>query len=230
MASIGTIIASARSALGRWFGVRPREEGHSETRLQASYDAARSGQLDNHWQYADRLDADSAHSPEVRHTLISRSRYEAESNGFYAGMHQTHATAVTGTGPRLRMQTKNAAFNQAVERDWEEWAKQVQLRRKLWCMELAEKKDGEVFGILQNNPALTGRIKLDFQPIEAEQCQTPYLPQGIVGRIDGIHADQFGNVIGYDILPIHPGNSLHFAMTTPDFVSARNVQIGRAHV
>lgn len=192
--------------------------------LFASYDAARhGGPLEAHWQFADRLDADAANSRDVRHTLISRSRYENESNGYYAGSQQTHGVAVVGVGPRLRMQTKNTAFNQTIEREWEAWAAAVQLRRKLLCMSLAWKRDGEVFAVLQNNPGVANEINLDFQPIEAEVCQSPTLPYGIPGRIDGIISDQYGNVVAYEILSAHPGSGSYLSSQKADIVSARNV-------
>jgi capsid protein len=220
MSILGTVVASARSAISRLFrGSRPA----AEQQLAASYDAARPGVLDAHWQFADRLSADAANRREVRHTLISRSRYENESNGYYAGMHQTHAVAIVGCGPRLRMQTTNIDFNQAVEREWEQWGAAVQLRRKLACMAKAWKKDGEVFAVLQNNPGIRNPVKLDFDPIEAEVCQSPYLPVGVAGRIDGIISDHYGNVIAYEILPAHPGSGQFVATQTPDVVPARNL-------
>lgn len=177
------------------------------TKVAMSYDAARSGtDLDNHWAFADSLDADCSNSKAVRHTLMKRSRYEAGSNGYYDGIIKTHCNMLVGVGPTLRMLTGNRAFNQYVEREFYRWTQQTQLRRKLWAMCYARTADGESFALIQNNPALP-EVQLDFLPIEAEQCQTPYLPTQERGYVDGIKRDAFGNVQWYDVLPYHPGSS-----------------------
>jgi capsid protein len=182
--------------------------------LRASYDAARtSTEYQNIWSNADRLDADSAHSKEIRHTLISRSRYEVGNNGYSDGIAQTYATDLVGVGPVLRMQTGSDGFNRMIELEWYRWCKAVQFRRKLWCMAHAKHTDGETFGIQRRNPNVRHPVKLDLRLIEAEQCQTPFLPFGEVGYIDGIKFDQFGNPVWYDILSRHPG-------ATGDFSSA----------
>lgn len=174
--------------------------------INAHFDAAQnSPDFRNYWAAADSLDADSAHSREVRQRLVNRSRYEVANNGYADGMVQTHANYLVGKGPTLRMQTASKGFNQMVEAEWGRWCKAVKLRRKLWCMAHARVQDGEAFGLLRTNPRLRHQVKLDLQLIEAEQCQTPYLSPGATGKIDGITFDEFGNPISYDILPQHPG-------------------------
>ena len=176
--------------------------------MRATYDSARtSTEYQNIWANADRLDADSAHSREVRHTLISRSRYEVGSNGYSDGIAQTYATDLVGVGPQLRMQTGSEAFNRMVETSWYLWCKATRFRQKLWCMAHAKHVDGEAFGVLRRNPGINHPITLDVQLYEAEQIQTPYLPFSSRGRIDGIQFDQFGNPQWYDILLEHPGAS-----------------------
>lgn len=177
-------------------------------RARLSIDAARdSEEFRRHWANADRLDADSSHSKAVRHKLISRSRYEADSNGYYDGTLSTHCNTVVGTGPKLRMLTKNKPFNQLVERDFGVWSERVGLARKMWCMYHAYLMDGETFAVMQTNPGLPGNVKLDFQPLEAEQVQTPYIPIHQKGHIDGIRFDRWNNVQYYDVLEEHPGST-----------------------
>lgn len=189
-----------------------------------SYDAARTGtDLDNHWAFADALDADCANNRTVRHRLMHRSRYEAGSNGYYEGIIKTHCNMLVGIGPNLRMLTGNRNFNQLVEREWFKWTQAVQLRRKLWAMAYARTADGEVFALLQTNPAVRDGVQLDFLPIEAEQCQTPYLPHDDRAYIDGIKRDEFGNVEWYDILPYHPGSSQYAGFTEAERVSPSQV-------
>lgn len=184
--------------------------------IRARYDAAQNTPgFKNYWANADQLDADSAHSPQVRHSLIARSRYEVGNNGYADGIAQTYSTDVVGTGPLLRMQSGSDNFNQMVEREFYAWCKAVHFRRKLWCMVHAKHTDGEGFGSLRQNNRIRHAVKMDVVLHEAEQVQTPYLPFEEAGYIDGIKFDQFGNVEWYDLLQHHPGatNGLHLDMT-----------------
>jgi hypothetical protein len=207
---------SLRKAVGRLLGyeshsISPAQVTALQERLaniKASYDAARTtDEFKNYWANADRLDADSANSKEVRHTLISRSRYEIANNAFSDGIAQTITNDLIGVGPTLRMQTGSQGFNQMVELSWHLWSEAVGFRRKLWCMGHAKHVDGEGIGVLRRNPGVNHPIKLDICLYEAEQCQTPYLPFNEPGYIDGIKFDAFGNPLWYDILHQHPGTT-----------------------
>jgi|TARA_R110000868_G_scaffold410438_1_gene698453 capsid protein len=192
--------------------------------IRASYDAARtSDEYKNIWQHADRYDADSSHSREVRHSLISRSRYEIGNNGYSDGIAQTYATDVVGVGPALRMQTGSEAFNRMVEAEWFRWTKSVKFRRKLWCMAHAKHSDGEGFGVLRRNPRIKHPIALDMVLHEAEQFQTP---NGVLGKnqIDGLVVDDFGNPLYYEMIREHPGatNRQHFDIV-PERIDAKYV-------
>lgn len=217
-----------RRTIGKIFGIRqPVDVGQLvslERMLRARYDASQNtNEYKNIWANADRYDADSAHSREVRHTLISRSRYEIGNNGFSDGIAQTYATDLVGVGPVLRMQSGSEGFNRMVEAEWYRWCKAVRFRPKLWCMAHAKHSDGESFGVLRRNPQVDHPIKLDIVLYEAEQCQTPDLwPKE--GRIDGIDFDQFGNPTTYHFLRQHPGTSSGLLYDpTPEAVPASMV-------
>lgn len=202
---------------------QPFSQGRAN-RSKLSYDAARSGtDLDNHWAFADGHDSDTSNSRGVRHTLMRRSRYEDGSNGNYAGMIRTHANMLIGKGPSLRMLTQSRDFNQMVERRFGEWSAKIGLRRKLWCMAHARTMDGEVFAVFTNNENINDEVQLDIKLIEAEQCQTPYLPVPMDGYIDGIRFDEKGNILWYDILPQHPGSGLLFSVLNPVPISPSQV-------
>jgi len=174
--------------------------------IEARYDAASSStEFANYWANADALDADSANSKGVRTTLVKRSRYEAANNGYVDGILQTLATDIISVGPKLRLRTKNKAFNQAVETVWNQWATRVQLRRKLWCMAHAKVQDGEAFGILKTNPKVRHPVKLDIVLVETEQVTSPYGSLVKEGHIDGLTFDEFGNPDVYEVLKYHPG-------------------------
>ena len=179
----------------------------SQRKQHGRYDAAGSGDLDPYWANADAFDADSAHSPHVRGTLVRRSRYEVTNNGYSDGIAQTYATDLVGTGPQLRMQTNSSGFNQLVERTWFLWTKAVSFRRKLWTMAHAKHVDGEALAILRINPKIRHPIKLDLSLRETEQCCTPFPPFNDPTYIDGIKLDNFENPEWYDFLRHHPGSS-----------------------
>jgi capsid protein len=207
------------------FELRARQAQPRRRSIEASYDAARdSDEFKNYWANADHLNADSSNSKMVRGKLVSRSRYEVGNNGYSDGMTQTHANFLVGVGPTLRMQSKTAGFNTAVEVVWNGWAKAVQFRRKLWCQAHAKTQDGEGIGLVRTNPGVAHPITLDFVLVETEQCQTPQLPYGSAGYIDGIRFDEFGNPLWYDVLPYHPGGPFSFSsFGIPEQVPAKFV-------
>lgn len=191
---------------------------------KATYDAARNtAEFSNYWANADRYDADSANCREVRHTLISRSRYEIGNNGFSDGIAQTYATDLIGNAPALRMQTSSVGFNQLVELEWYRWCKAIHFRRKLWTMAHAKHSDGESIAVIRRNPRAKHPVLIDLVLYEAEQCQTPYAWLG-EGEVDGIQFDEFGNAVSYRILREHPGTSSLIALTEePESVPAEMV-------
>lgn len=215
----------ALSANGKSAAPRPELAAYFQSTQRSaklSIDAARSGtELDNHWAFADALDADSAYDKKTRHTLIHRSRYEATNNAFYAGILKSYSDLLIGTGPNLRMLTGNRIFNQLVEREFYRWAQEIQLRHKLWTMCHAKIQDGESFGILQFNPNVRGPVKLDLLLVEAEQCQS-YYDSAASRNADGIIYDNFDNIIAYEFLPNHPGGSF-ISFDKPIPVSAADV-------
>lgn len=197
-----------RSFVNSLFGRKVQAKPSVNRQIQGRYDAAQhTDEFSNYWANADAFDADSAHSAEIRHKLIHRSRYELANNGYADGIAQTYATDLVGCGPTLRMQTLSSGFNQMVEAQWFLWTKEIKCRRKLWCMSHAKHGDGESFGVIRKNKRLKHPVKLDVCLYEAEQIQTPYLEYGEEGYIDGIKFDEFGNPLWYDLLRHHPGNT-----------------------
>ena len=131
----------------------------------------------------------------VRAELVRRSRQEHKNNGYMDGAETTHADYLVRGGPTLQVLTAVDGFNTAVETIWQQWTEAVFFRRKLHCMAEAKTRDGESLAIIRDNPRVRHPITLDFVPIETEQCQTPMLPWGEVGYIDGMRKfDQWGSV------------------------------------
>lgn len=214
----------ARVELAEAFNASHQQKRNTPS-VEATYDAAGSSdEYKNYWANADALDADSANSPQVRAHLVQRSRYEVANNGYADGIASTYANDLVGTGPQLRMQSGSEGFNRMVEREWKSWCKAVQFRRKLWCLAHAKHTDGEGIAVVRRNRGVRHAVKLDLVLYETEQCQTPYLPYGQKGRVDGVHFDEHGNPVAYDILRQHPGssNSISIVME-PETVPARFV-------
>jgi capsid protein len=224
------MLTGIRKLVGRFFGRDTATASRSEreladlqdryAKLRGSYDAARtSDEFKNYWANSDRLSADAANSREVRHTLISRSRYEAGNNAYSDGIAQTITNDLIGNGPTLRMQTASEGFNRTVELSWFLWSNAIDLRRKLWCMAHAKHVDGESFGVLRRNPKVKHPVPMDVVLYEAEQIQSPY-PSIQDGEIDGITFDTFGNPTSYELLQRHPGDLNGYSFENPERIPA----------
>lgn len=215
---------SVRSYLATPERVPSQSVNRLRQQIHASYDAAgNSTEFQNYWAAADAKSADAANSHGVRRRLVMRSRYEVGSNGYADGICQTHANYLVSTGPTPRIATGNAAIDSLFKAEWLKWSKATQFRRKLWCMAHAKVQDGEAFAVIIRNPRVRHDIKLDLKLVECDQVHTPYLPYQEVGRIDGIHFDDYGNVIAYDILKQHPGGPFAVFAQQPDTIRARYV-------
>ncbi|MBE3132787.1 MAG: phage portal protein [Acidobacteria bacterium] len=154
---------------------------------------------------ADGYSADAAASSVVRRTLRNRARYEVANNGYAAGIIQTLANDVIGTGPRLQMLTDSDDTNRLIELEFAAWAKRIDLPGKLRTMRMAKAHDGEVFALFGDNTALTGPVKLDLRLLEADQVATPDFTGMDANAVDGIVLDAFGNPKTYHVLTDHPG-------------------------
>lgn len=175
--------------------------------VQARYDAAQTTPDSyKHWQHADGLSASAAMTPAVRRTLRNRSRYEVANNSYAAGIVDTLAEYLVGTGPRLQLLLANAKQNNTVEAWFDEWAEAIQLAQKLKTMRKAYATDGEAFALLTTNPKLDTTVKLDVQLIEADRVETPVKLIGQDNISDGIEYDRYGNPAFYYVLKTHPGD------------------------
>lgn len=175
--------------------------------VQASYDAARDGnETVNIWANTDVLDADASNSLAIRTKLRKRDRYERGNNGHKCGIHRTQANFVVGTGPTLRMKTKSSGFNAMVESKWKNWAKAVQLPRKLRQLNRAKTGDGEALAIIFGSDRVSDPVGLDFRPIECDRLTAPVMVANDEDYVDGVHFEN-GVPVAYDILRRHPGAS-----------------------
>ncbi len=192
--------------------------------IRARYDLAQTND-DNrrHWAAIDSYDADAANSVSVRRTMVKRSRYETENNGYAKGVNRTLANYTVGRGPKLRLQTRSSAFNAMVQDAWRRWGKRVRLARKLRTAVKARARDGETFLLATINANLRDRVKLDLVGIECEQCTSTDLLFAQKGRIDGVHFDDYGNPTAYDILSFHPGGQFFWPNNQAKKIDAKFV-------
>lgn len=210
----GRPIAAQRAALSpRAATTLPRKSRSADALdathdLFASYDSAKTTDDNSrHWAKADTLSAAAAADPQVRRTLRSRARYEAQENNSYAkGIVLTLANDVIGTGPRLEMMLPDQQANRRIERSFSRWARAVRLAAKLRTMRLARAVDGEAFALFVNNPRLPTLVQLDLRLVEAEQIATPTFEWTREREaVDGIRFDAAGNPTEYHVLKDHPG-------------------------
>lgn len=179
--------------------------------VRARFDAAESQDDRRHWQHADWMSLDGALTPVVRRTLRNRARYEALNNSYLAGICETLATDLIGTGPRLQLDTGNQDADRVIEKSFFDWSWSIDLAGKLRTMRRSKLIDGEAFAKFINNPSLDG-VQLDIRLVEAEMVATPigmYIPdttpEGSI--VDGLEFDTVGNVIAYKVLKYHPGSN-----------------------
>lgn len=192
--------------------------------VRGKYDAASTTDENRqHWANADGYSANAAHSPTVRQILRNRSRFEAQNNGYCRGLLRTRRNDVVGTGARLQVMlpatftdpdfgtqmTVPAGAASVIERKWATWADAIGLAAKLRMAVETADRDGEVFGVFFNNPALPESApQLDVRLYEADQVATPDLWWNDPHAVDGIKFDSFGNPTEYHFLKVHPGDLL----------------------
>ena len=210
--------------------------------VRGRFDAAsREAEATRHWQGADFLSADAALTPEIRHIIISRARYEAANNGYCDGILKTLADDTIGTGPRLQLSLcENESDDVVVEWEnrlnrrearWRKWANAIHLAKVLKIARRSKAIDGEVFLQKNHNPKIRSHVKIGIEVFEAEQVGSlplstviEYHESGVPKEIDGIQYDEYGNPSNYRFWRIHPG-SHGMSITTADsyMVNAKNV-------
>lgn len=195
---------------GKLFGSTPRRSAAAPA-VRARFDIAEDGDDRRHWANSDWFSLDGALTPAARRKMRNRARYERLNNSYLAGIADTIASDLIGTGPRLQLNTGNGEADRAVEREFFDWSWRIHLANKLRTMRQSRLIDGEAFAAMISNPALDG-VQLDLRLIEADQVATPIgrieqneTPEGSV--VDGLEFDAAGNVIAYKVLRYHPGSN-----------------------
>ena len=192
-------------------------------RVAASYDSAQTNRFNqNHWGAADYLSPNAANTVKVRHTLRSRSRYEAGSNSLYSGVLRTIADHTIGTGPRIEFLHDRPDVNRNLQELWQEWSDASKFGKKLWQAKLTQARDGEVFGLTIGNPGLESRVQLDYQVLEADYI-TSLRPVWTPWQVDGITYDPQWNPISYQVVTQRPNDILPIVWPQQHEVPANRV-------
>jgi len=222
--TLSRMLSSRKRSQIRASGGSSARQPHFFHRLAARYDAATTTD-DNrrHWAAADSLSANAAQSAQVRRTLRNRSRYEVANNSYARGITLTLANDCIGTGPRLQLQTADSGLNRRIEREFQQWARTINLAEKLRTMRLARAVDGESFALLTSNPKTQPGIQLDLRVFEADQIASPAIHIGVDTSVDGIVFDSHGNPREYHLLRRHPGDTGYGAGYQYDRVPAASM-------
>lgn len=198
-------------------------------RLRARSDLAETTpENQKHWQGADGLGPVSQNTPGVRKTLRDRARYEVRNNSFAAGLIRTLVADTVGTGPRLEMQTPDAALNEGVQDLWRCWAAAADWALTMRVLVGVRYVAGECFGVFRDSKRLDRLglpVSLDLRLIEPDQVADPFASYLFrqTGD-DGIECDADGEVSSYRILKAHPGDlRAGLAFTAADSIRAADV-------
>lgn len=184
--------------------------------LQAKYDAAQTTrENEKHWAQADGLSAAAAGNAAVRKRLRERARYEVANDSYAAGMVQAKTVDVIGSVPRLSVTLEDPGVSSEIATKFSAWAAAINLGAKLRVLYRTYLVDGEGFMLRVMRPRPVSPLdeeaavmpQLDYVLYEADQVASPNLAEDTVEYRDGVHLDQFGYPIAYDVLRVHPGDS-----------------------
>lgn len=182
-----------------------------KSRIRGSYDIAQAADGDeNHWIWADSLNANAANSPGVRKTLRERAQYEADNNGYCGGLCDRLANDLIGTGPRPQLRIPGAPREavRAIELAWLAWSRRTNFAQKCRLLDLSATIRGEGFAILSTNPRLPAdSVQLDLKLYETDQVETPFFIYDPMA-FSGGRLDEFGNVTEWHFLKAHPGSDV----------------------
>jgi len=200
-----------------------------DRRVRARIDIAEDGDDVRHWANADWFSMDGQLTQVRRRTIRNRARYEALNNAYLAGICDTVANDVIGTGPRIQLNTGAPELDTVVERAFARWCNRVYFADKLRTMRRSKLIDGESFLQFVTNRSLPyDDVQLDLRLIEAEMIATPIglyvpntTPEGSI--VDGLEFDEDGNVVAYKRLKYHPGSNYMISNFEFDRIEARYI-------
>lgn len=190
---------------------RQRAAAKKSPSISARIDVAQRGDDHRHWANADALSLDGTLSSTVRAAVRQKARYERLNNSYLAGIADTIAADLVGTGPRLQVRAGSSELNRDIEAAFYDWSTAIDLPGKLRTMRQSKLVDGEAFAVMFNNSQRSG-VQLDLRLVECDQVATPinFLARSESAEgslVDGIEFDEIGNVVAFKVLKFHPGSN-----------------------
>lgn len=184
--------------------------------MRGAYDIAQRGDDQDHWAWADALDANASASSEVRKEIREKSRYEVFNNGYGGGLVDKLGNDLVGTVPRLQLTIPgtNRQASRQIEKAFLQWARQIGLGEKLRLLDNAAVRDGEGFAVLVTNRKLDQNgVQLDLRLYETDQVDTPSqrMAWGDDRAFPGGRVDKMGAVTEWHFLKSHPGSDFAYA-------------------
>lgn len=195
---------------------QPRTILHRDRgKTRAVMDAAATTRLNQqHWSHAVSGEFNSLMQLDAA-TVMYRTRYEMANNSYAAGIAETLALDVVGTGPRPQVDSGNEAFDQEIEELFCQWcldcdyAGQMDLAELLQMQMVTQQCDsGNSLTLFKR--ADVGRrrqVSLRLLPVDIERLANPIKFGFETERLhDGIAFDAAGRPTDYYILKHHPAS------------------------
>jgi capsid protein len=176
----------------------------SRRALQGRYDAAQTtSENSRHWANAGAfgLTPDQMNNQAVRQTLKVRSRYEYNNGGYTKRIVNKTANEVVGKHIKINIESDNAAFNEACERDLRQWQREIQLEKGLRTLVKDKMREGEAIALPYTNRRLRHAVKLDLARISCDRLTSPTVGDSLIdNNVDGVILDEMGiNVTKYQV-------------------------------
>jgi capsid protein len=177
---------------------------NAKRQLQMRYDAAQTTtENSRYWQNAGSfgLTPDEMNNQAVRQTLKVRSRYEYNNGGYTKRIINKTANEVVGKNIKINIESSNAAFNEACERDITKWQRLIKLEKGLRTMVKDKMRDGEAVAIPYTNRRLKHAVQLDLARISCDRLTSPTISQSLIdNNVDGVILDDMGiNPVQYQV-------------------------------
>lgn len=188
---------------------------HARGQKRAVMDAAATTRLNQmHWSHAVSGDFNALLQQDAA-TVMYRTRYEMANNSYAAGIADTLALDVVGTGPRPQVDSGNEAFDQEIEELFCQWCLDCDYSGRMDMAELLQMQmvtqqceAGNSLTLLKR--ADVGRrraISLRLLPVDIERLANPIKSGFETERLhDGIAFDAAGRPTDYYILKHHPAS------------------------
>lgn len=215
----------------------PRILGADGRPIEAAYfDAADTTRLNQkHWDHAVGGDLNELLRADLE-TLRRRCRYEIYNNGYGAGIVDTLAMDIVGSGPypQITSGPEDAdesfeAFDQEAEEKFVAWAAGCDWQGQMDLAEFLQMQivrqpciEGGSLTILKRDPDVRYKVSLRLLAVDMDRLAAPQ-KLGDPRIVDGIEFDSRGRPAAYHILRAHPSDPALSAGMESDAVPASDV-------